>query len=146
MAQAGAGFLLSGSIVELSLLALAAVLLMAGGAYLFFTSRITPAQRERNRRLAVNRHGRMGDATVIDVRDCTLFYSYEVRGVEYTTSQDATELQNWLPAETSNLIGPVGIKYSARNPADSIVICEEWSGLRAAAPRLQGTQGTESSS
>jgi hypothetical protein len=78
----------------------------------------------------------MGDATVIDVRDWTLYYFYEVRGVSYATSQDATELQDSLPAESSALIGPAGIKYSAQNPANSIVICEEWSGLRAAAPRV----------
>src|SRR5579862_3274011 len=122
MVQAGAGFTISGITLELSLLALAALLLMAAGAYILFSFRLTPAQRERNRRLAINRNGRMGDATVIDVRDYTLFYNYEVRGVAYTTSQDAEDFQSWLPAEISNLIGPAGIKYSARNPADSIVI------------------------
>ena len=77
----------------------------------------------------------MGDATIIDVRDCILFYSYEVRGVAYTTSQDASELKNLLPAETSTLVGPTALKYSSNNPANSIVICEEWSGLRLPPPR-----------
>jgi hypothetical protein len=143
MAQAGSGFSISGSALQLSLLILLAVLLMAAGVYIVLSSRTTPGERERNRRLAVNRNGRMGDATVIDVRDCTLFYFYEVRGVSYTTSQDATEFQSLLPAETATLIGPAGIKYSTRDPANSIVICEEWSGLRAVAPRVPAhkTQG-----
>ena len=145
MGQAGAGIPISGSVLELSLLTLLAVLLMAAGLYLLFSSRLTPAERERKRRLAVNRSGRMGDATVIDVRDCTLFYFYEVRGVSYATSQDATEFQSSLPAETAMLIGPAGIKYSARNPANSIVICEEWSGLRRTAARVPA-QETEGSS
>jgi hypothetical protein len=29
------------------------------------------------------------------------------------------------------LAGPAIVKYIPRNPANSIVICEEWSGLRA---------------
>jgi len=84
--------------------------------------------------MIINRTGRMGDATIIDVRDCFIFYSYEIRGVAYTTSQDASEFKHQLPVETSNLIGPAGIKYSSKNPANSIVICEEWSGLRPTAP------------
>ena len=71
----------------------------------------------------------MGDANIIDVRGCVLFYSYEIRGVAYTTSQDASDFQDRLPAETSVLIGPVSLKYSPGNPANSIVICEDWSGL-----------------
>ncbi len=87
----------------------------------------------------------MGDGTIIDVRDCILFYSYEVRGVEYTTSQDASELKDMLPAQISTLIGPTGLKYSSKNPANSIVICEEWSGLRPAIPQFQEIPAKESS-
>ena len=82
----------------------------------------------------------MGDATIIDVRECVLFYSYEIRGVAYTTSQDASDFKAQLPAETSVLIGPVGLKYSPGNPANSIVICEEWSGLRPVTLQFQETE------
>src|SRR4051794_27876983 len=125
---------------ELILLALFAILLMAAGAWIFLKSRMTPAERERRRRLAIHRTGRMGDATIIDVRECVLFYSYEIRGVAYTTSQDASEFKEQLPADTSVLIGPVGMKYSPVNPARSIVICEEWSGPRTAPLQFQETQ------
>jgi hypothetical protein len=137
MLRSGASAFLIRGAVELSILGLAAILLVAMGAWLYFDSRVPPAEREKRRRLTVNRTGRMGDATIIDVRDCVLYYSYEVRGVAYATSQDATEFKHMLPADTSVLIGPVGLKYASGNPANSIVICEEWSGLRQAPLQLQ---------
>jgi hypothetical protein len=123
------------------ILAPVAVLLIVLGVWLYLNSRQTPAQRERRRRLEISRLGRMGDAMVIDVRECVLFYSYEVRGVAYTTSQDASDFRDLLPADTSVLIGPTGLKYSSKNPANSIVICEEWSGLRPGA--IQTPEATE---
>jgi hypothetical protein len=143
MSQPGAVFP-SWSAFEISILAALALLLIAAGLWLLVNSRQTVAERERRRRLAVNRTGRMGDATIIDVRDCTLFYSYEVRGVAYTTSQDASEFKHLLPPPNSGLVGPAAIKYSSRNPANSIVICEEWSGLRPTAPQFQEIRAKES--
>jgi hypothetical protein len=134
-----------GGALQLAILAALAILLIVAGIWLFLNSRQTTAERERKRRIAISRTGRMGDATIIDVRDCILFYSYEVRGVEYTTSQDASEFKNRLPSETANLIGPSAMKYSSKNPANSILICEEWSGLRAATPQVQEVRAKESS-
>lgn len=145
MLKPGVGFLLMGDAFEVSMLAAVAVLLIAGGTWLFLNSRQTAAERERRRRLTVNRTGRMGDATIIDVRDCVLFYAYEVRGVAYTTSQDASDFKHQLPSETCSLVGPAGIKYCSNNPANSIVICEEWSGLRPAAPQFHEMRAKESS-
>ena len=71
----------------------------------------------------------MGDAELVEVRDNLLFYSYGVRGVEYTASQDVTMLQEFLPQDYS-AVGPVSVKYDPRNPANSIVVAERWSGLR----------------
>jgi hypothetical protein len=92
-------------------------------------SRISPQERERRRRADLMAHGKMGDATLVEVRDSLLFYSYAVRGVEYTASQDVEQLQSCLPPEFS-VSGPVAVRYDARNPANSIVIAERWSGLR----------------
>jgi hypothetical protein len=144
MLHAGGGWMSTGAL-EVSLLSLLAIGLMAAGVWVFLNSRQTAAQREKRRRLTVNRTGRMGDATIVDVRGCVLFYSYEVRGVAYTTSQDAGEFQHRLPAETSHLIGPVGIKYASNNPANSIIMCEEWSGLRPAVAQFQWIQAKENS-
>src|SRR4249920_1795522 len=94
-----------------AVLGLIALLLIAGGTWLFLISRQTAAQRERRRRMTVNRTGRMGDATIIDVRGDVLYYTYEVRGVEYSTSQDASDFHDLLPPDTSVLIGLVGLKY-----------------------------------
>jgi hypothetical protein len=135
----------SSGALEVSMLAALALLLIAVGIWLFLNSRQTAAQREQRRRITINRIGRMGDATIIDVRDCVLFYQYEVRGVAYTTSQDASEFKDQLPSETANLIGPSAMKYSSKNPANSILICEEWSGLRPAPPQVHEIHAKESS-
>ena len=145
MPHAGASALFSGGAIEASILGLAAVLLIALGAWLFLNARQTAAQREQRRRLMVNRIGRMGDATIDDVRGDILYYSYQVGGVAYTTSQDASDLKELLPQETSVLVGPAGLKYSPQNPANSIVICEKWSGLRPAPLQFQESDIKEKS-
>jgi hypothetical protein len=73
--------------------------------------------------------GKMGDATLVEIRDELLFYAYLVRGVEYTASQDVSSLRDRVPADLS-AVGPVGVRYDSRNPANSIVVAEQWSGLR----------------
>ena len=145
MPHAGASAIFSAGAIEVSILGLAAVLLIALGAWLFLNARQTAAQREQRRRLMVNRIGRMGDATIDDVRGDTLYYSYQVGGVAYTTSQDASDLKELLPQETSVLVGPAGLKYAPQNPANSIVICEKWSGLRPAPLQFQESNTKENS-
>jgi hypothetical protein len=117
---------------EFLALALVAVLLIGAGVRMFLASRTTAAQRERRRRDAIHRTGRMGEAYVIDVRESVVYYSYELRGVAYTTSQDVSEFLERLPADSSLLIGPAGMKYLPGDPANSIVICDAWNGLRHA--------------
>jgi hypothetical protein len=90
----------------------------------------TAAERERRRRLDVNARGRTGNATIIDVADGVITYTYEARGMEHTASQDVSALTAVLPADPATLTGrPAILKYLASNPANSIVVCEEWSGL-----------------
>jgi hypothetical protein len=92
-------------------------------------SRVTPEERERRRRAALAVSGKMGDATLVEFRDQNLFYSYLVRAVEYTACQDVSSLRDQIPAGLS-IESPVSLKYDARNPANSIVVSEQWSGLR----------------
>ena len=94
-------------------------------------SRVPPGERERQRRALLVSIGKMGDATVMEIRGDLLIYQYAVRGVEYTASQDVSALKANLPPDLSVLVGAVSVKYEARNPANSIVLAEEWSGLRA---------------
>lgn len=93
----------------------------------------TPEKRERKRRFSVSRTGRLGDAMISEATDTTLYYYYSVRGVHYTASQDVSALREYLPANPEKLVGVAGLKYSPKNPANSILVCEEWSGLRAPA-------------
>ena len=93
-------------------------------------SRVTPEQRERLRREVLVAHGKMGDATLMEVRDDLVLYCYHVRGMEYTAAQDISLLKQHMPSDLSAL-GSVSVKYDARNPANSIVLAERWSGLRA---------------
>jgi hypothetical protein len=90
----------------------------------------SPEKRERKRRLAVHRQGRLGDALITEATGETLYYSYSIRGVQYAASQDITSLREQLPAEPERLIGVASLKYAPNNPANSILVCEEWSGIR----------------
>ena len=124
--------LLSNPAVRAVALALAGALLATGailGYRAWRRSRITAEERERRRREALAARGKMADAELAEIRDDVLFYSYGVRGVEYTASQDVTMLQEYLPRDYSE-VGPVAVKYDPRNPANSIVVAEQWSGLR----------------
>jgi hypothetical protein len=93
-------------------------------------SRVSPQELERRRRLALNATGKMGDATLVEVRENMVFYSYDVRGVEYIASQDVSTLLDLLPLDASVVNGIVFVKYDARNPANSMILCEKWSGIR----------------
>jgi hypothetical protein len=92
--------------------------------------RRAPEEKERRRRFSVNAIGRLADAEITEVAESSVFYSYSVRGVAYTASQDISRLREFLPDQPERLIGPVTLKYAPNNPANSIIICEDWSGLR----------------
>jgi len=90
----------------------------------------SPEKKELHRRLWVHSNGRLGDALITEATDTTLYYSYSIHGVRYTTSQDVSTLKELLPADPGRLVGVANIKYPVRNPANSILLCEQWSGLR----------------
>lgn len=113
-------------------LALVASVLIAAGAFIIFQRRNTPERRELKRRFVVNQQGRLGDALLLEASSESLVYQYDVHGVSYNASQDVQHLSAYLPEQPDRLIGPVNIKYMVRNPANSIVVCEHWSGIRAA--------------
>jgi hypothetical protein len=123
----------SNPVVRTSAIALAAILFVAAVVLAYRAwrrSRITPEERERRRREALAARGKMGDATLVEIRDDLLIYSYLVRGVIYTASQDISRLQGLLPHDFST-VGAVIVKYDPRNPANSIVVAEQWNGLHA---------------
>jgi hypothetical protein len=117
--------------LQLALLLVFVAAAVAGGLFFALRRRKDPQERERLRRLDVNERGRLADGYIIEATPTAIFYKYSVRGVEYTASQDVSVLGELITGETERLIGPVTLKYLTRNPANSIVVCEDWSGLRA---------------
>jgi hypothetical protein len=121
---------------ELALLTVVAIVGIAAMVIILLSGRKSPQERERIRRLFVNRTGRMGDTLITGASDVILYYSYSVRGVGYAASQDCSGLKDLIPEDPESLIGPATLKYVPTNPLNSIVICEEWSGFRKQHTRL----------
>jgi len=126
---------------EIEVLCALAAAIAGLAIWAFLRKSSTPEKREVKRRLAINAQGRLGDALITEVGDDVLYYTYTVRGVQYAASQDASSLRDRLPAAPERLIGRTGMKYLTRNPANSILLCEEWSGLRALPPEGVSTNG-----
>jgi len=101
--------------------------------------RKTPEQRERDRRTRISEIGRITDGTVIDVNELKmngsgdvqlLIFQYDVAGVSYEASHDVTHLRHLVDLHTCRVGLPASIKYDPANPGNSIVVSENWSGLR----------------
>ena len=99
----------------------------------------TAVEIERARREWLDRVGRITDGTVIDVQELTsnshaaqtmLIYKYEVAGVSYEASQDVTYLRQWINLQSCRLGVPTSVRYDPHNPGNSMVISENWMGLR----------------
>ena len=114
--------------VSIALCAVLLVIAAALGYRAWKASRVTPNERERLRRAALAATGKTGDASLVEYRDANLFYSYLVRGVEYTACQEVSSLIDRLPEDLSRA-GAISVKYDPKNPANSIVVAEQWSGL-----------------
>lgn len=118
------------TVAELITVALAAILLVllaVLGYRVWQRSRVTAEERERRRCARLVAAGKISDAMLVEIRENLVFYSYGVRGVEYTASQDISRL-----AVDFSGVSAMSVKYDPRNPANSIVVAEEWSGLRRA--------------
>jgi hypothetical protein len=123
-------------------LSFALVVLVSLVVYRFWKeASVPPEERERLRRAALAARGKVNDASLVEVRGDMLLYAYLVRGVEYTAAQDVSRLAEYVPTDLSAL-APVLVKYDPKNPANSIVVAEQWSGLHPAVRTVdQGTQG-----
>ncbi|MEJ5366738.1 MAG: hypothetical protein WHT08_00370 [Bryobacteraceae bacterium] len=119
--------------------------LLALAAWIVYRRRLTPAEKERRRRLALNRWQRTVEGLVLDAGPDLIHYQYELRGVAYFASQDVSALRGLLPEDPARLAGPVNVKYDPRNPANSIVLCEEWSGLPGIVIRKERTDASQES-
>src|SRR5450759_1585227 len=123
---------------ELMTVALAAVrvVVLAGFGYRAWQrARVTAEERERRRCAHLVATGKISDAMLVEIRENLVFYSYGVRGVEYTASQDISRLVDKAAVDFAG-VSAMSVRYDPRNPAHSLVVAEEWSGLRGAARLL----------
>lgn len=119
------------------------------GLWLLLRKGPTPEERERARRQFLSRSGRLVDGMLLDIfeveapaesknepaRTLTLLlYSYRIGGVDYEVSQDITSLRGVVDAAQVRAGFPCSARYQPGNPQNSIVVAEEWSGLRAGLP------------
>ena len=132
--------------------AIAAIILLA---YAFFRPTVEPEDAERKRRLHLNQIGRITEGQVVELAEHppepketrkTLFggarplpdnrprhlvsYSYAISGVTYHTAQDITGLEGQIRFERLVAGQPASVKYDPSNPSDSILVADDWSGLR----------------
>lgn len=125
-------------------------------AYAFFRPTVNPDEAERKRRLHLNQIGRIAEGQVVELAEHEaepqpaprgLFgakhrplaiarprnlvsYSYAISGVTYHTAQDITGLETQVRMERLVAGQPASIKYDPSNPVDSILVADDWSGLR----------------
>lgn len=134
----------------------AAIAAIAMIAYAFFRPAEVPEDVERRRRLHLNQIGRIAEGQVVELAEHPpeprqeqkkLFgsrtrplansgprhlvtYSYAISGVTYHTAQDITGLEGQIRFERLVAGQPASVKYDPSNPTDSILVADDWSGLR----------------
>jgi hypothetical protein len=128
------------------------------GLWLLLRKRPTPEEQERARRHFLAHSGRLVDGMLLDVceveapgksrndplRTLTmLVYSYRIGGVDYESSQDITDMRDVVNAEEVRAGFPCSARYQPGNPQNSIVVAEQWSGLRAGIPVLPAFEEPE---
>ena len=134
----------------------AAVAAVAMIVYAFLRPEGNPEAEERKRRLHLNQIGRIAEGQVVDLMENPpeppkprkrLFgigarplmdlrprhlvsYSYAISGVVYHTAQDITGLESQVRLDRLVPGQPASVKYDPSNPVDSILVADDWSGLR----------------
>lgn len=120
------------------LVAATAVPVAAGIAvWWVLTHRKSAEEIERERRDHLVRHGRIIDGSILDWTEQpdtgnlgTLHYRYDIAGVTYECAQDLVYLKGTVIVDTSCFGMPASVRYDPKNPANSIIVAETWTGLR----------------
>ena len=106
-------------------------------SYLKRRSRPSADELERERRHTLSTTGRIVDGSITetqwlpglpDLVPHTLIYRYRIAGVTYECAQDVSPLSEHVRDVRIDL--PVQVRFDPRNPGNSIVVSETWSGLR----------------
>ena len=126
------------TLLTYGLLATAVLLIATGLVWRWKSRRLDPAEAERRRRLHINRVGRIVEARVVELKDEApdgqgpahlLVYKYEVRGVEYQAAQDIGFARHRLDLRRVAAGQVASVKYDPQRPTNSIILCEDWSGV-----------------
>ena len=126
------------SVLTYALVATALLLVVLGLVWRWKSRRVDPAEAERRRRLHVNKVGRIVEGRIVDFKDESLdghgephllVYNYEVRGVEYQAAQDISFLRQELDLRRVAAGQQASVKYDPQRPTNSIILCEDWSGV-----------------
>jgi len=117
---------------------------LAGVAlWLIFRKRPTPEEIERARRQFLVQSGRIVDGMLLDIYEVEakdgrtltlLLFSYRSAGVDYECSQDITDMPGVVDPAQVRLGFPCSVRYQPGNPQNSIVVAENWTGLRVSLP------------
>jgi hypothetical protein len=122
------------------------------GAWLYFRKRPTPEELELARREFLTLSGRIVDGTLLDLAEVPgadghtlsmLLYAYRIGGVDYECSQDISLLGNIVSPAHIRIGFPCSVRYQPGSPQNSIVVAEDWSGLRASVPVLPKFENPE---
>lgn len=117
----------------------AGIVVVAGAAWLIIRARRpSPEELERRRREKLSASGRITDGYILDARTLdgqesiapspeVLVYSYRLAGVTYNCAQDVSRLPEQVKG--FRLDQPVQVRYDPRNPGNSVLVSETWSGL-----------------
>jgi hypothetical protein len=115
------------------------VAVVSAGMYLYIRSRRPTAfELERRRREALAKDGRITDGVILDARTLNnedsvsptpevLVYSYSLAGLTYNCAQDVSSLPDRVLGY--RIDQSVQVRYDPRNPGNSILLSETWSGL-----------------
>ncbi|MGB7437034.1 MAG: DUF3592 domain-containing protein [Candidatus Acidiferrum sp.] len=123
--------------------------------FAFVRPNVDPREAERKRRLHLNLVGRIAEGQVVDLNEepvppepqrgllahrarpivetrprHMVSYSYSISGVTYHTAQDITGLESQVSFERLMAGQQASVKYDPSNPSDSILVADDWSGLR----------------
>jgi hypothetical protein len=124
--------------------------------YAFARPHVDPEEAERKRRLHLNHIGRIAEGQVVDLAEQAaaplverrsligsrskplqdsrprhlVLYSYSISGVTYHTAQDITGLESQVRFDRLMAGQQASVKYDPSNPSDSILVADDWSGLR----------------
>ncbi|MFZ0635308.1 MAG: hypothetical protein WA755_06655 [Candidatus Acidiferrales bacterium] len=134
------------------------VAVLIAGYFLLRKREQDPREIERQRRLYLNRIGRIVEGQVLEIVDADkapdpepargkskdrggatkaavdgasklLYYTYSISGVTYETAQDITGLEERLCLDKAVIGQAASVKYDPSNPSNSILIADDWSGL-----------------